>query len=238
MKQKLENQYSSLWKKYSNCLSQDLLRRGFAYHFDEDEKGSEILFVGINPSYTEGNESQSINEIEFESFPFDRNAPHLYFDPFRKIKEELESEPHKIQTVTWTHLDILVFRETNQKYIDELLGHDNGIPFVYEQVMIARERILYIQPKVIVVSNTKARELMGKNRFKNAKGEEFGVWMDFQFEFDMEFGSYRITNVPELKDTHVLFSSMLSGQRALDLGSRERLVWQIGRILKSSQLND
>jgi hypothetical protein len=140
--------------------------------------------------------------------------------------------PYLLDTVSWTHIDVLVFRETNQKYIDILSQDPKGLSFVYEQVMIAKERILNIQPKVIVVCNTKARELIGKNRFIDAKGIEHGVWMDFKFEFDMEYGSYRSTNVPELEHTHFIFSSMLSGQRALDLGSRERMVWQIGRILK------
>lgn len=224
MRNRLENNYSKIWRKYTNSSFQEMLSRGTAFHHDEDEKDCDVLFVGINPSFSECSKK--------ESFVFDRTAPHPYFDPFRKIKEELEKKPYLIESVNWTHLDILVFRETNQKYIDTLLTLENGIPFVYEQVMIARERILHIQPKVIVVSNTKARELMGKNRLKLENGKELGVWMDFEYIFDMDFGTYRITNVPELENTHVLFSSMLSGQRALDLGSRERMVWQIGRVLK------
>lgn len=224
MREKLEKKYNEIWEKYSTPELYDLYKRDFSFHYDVDEKGSDLLFIGINPSYKDGTAHQRF---------FDRNAPHPYFDPFRKIKEELEKNPYYIKSVKWTHLDILVFRETNQKYVDTLIKLENGVPFVYEQVMIARERILHIQPKVIVVSNTKARELMGKNRFKLDNGEELGVWMGFEFEFDMEFGSYRITNVPELAHTHVFFSSMLSGQRALDLGSRERLVWQIGRVLRN-----
>jgi hypothetical protein len=225
MKQTLSTNYQALWSKYKNSHFQDVLDRGYAYHYDEDEQGSDILYVGINPSFSEGSKN--------ENFVFDRNSPHSYFEPFRSIKKELENEPYLLKDIKWTHLDVLVFRKTNQKYIDTLFQKDNGIHFVYEQVMIARERIIHIQPKVIVVSNTKAKELMGKNRFKpENQDEEVGVWMDFQFEFDMENGSHRITNVPELAHTHVFFSSMLSGQRALDLGSRERLVWQIGRTLK------
>ena len=58
--------------------------------------------------------------------------------------------------------------------------------------------------------------------------------MGLDFYFDEEFGSHRVTHVPELKNTHFLFTSMLSGQRALDLGSRERLIWQVRRILKNT----
>jgi hypothetical protein len=223
MRIKLENNYTKIWEQYTDSFN-ELISRGYAYHYDEDEQCSDILYVGINPSFSEGSKK--------ESLVFNREAPHPYFDPFRKIKEELEKEPYKIPAVSWTHLDILVFRETNQKYVDSLIKNEKSVPFVYEQVMIARERMLHIQPKVIVVSNTKAKELMGKNRFTLENGEKLGVWMGFEYAFDMEFGSYRITNVPELKHTHVFFSSMLSGQRALDLGSRERLVWQIGRVLK------
>jgi len=232
MKNKIENNYNSLWGKYNAGPFQDLLNRGYAYHYDEDEKGSDILYVGINPSYTEGSEVKIMKETEFESFPFDRTARHPYFDPFRKIKGDLEKEPYSLNSLKWTHLDVLVFRETNQKYIDTLLQKENGIPFVYDQVMIARDRILHIQPKVIVVSNTKARQLMGKDRFIHVKTKvEHLVWMGFEYKFDIEYGTYRIINIPELAHTHVLFSSMLSGQRALDLGSRERMVWQIGRVL-------
>jgi hypothetical protein len=224
MRNKLEQNYSKIWEKYTDTSFQEVLSRGTAFHHDEDEQGSDILYVGINPSFSDGSKK--------ESFVFNREAPHPYFEPFKKIKAELEKEPYSLQNIKWTHLDILVFRETNQKYIETLLQEGKGVPFVYEQVMVAKERILHIQPKVIVVCNTKARELMGKNRFKPENVEELGVWMDFEFKFDMDFGTYRITNVPELEHTHVLFSSMLSGKRALDLGSRERMVWQIGRVLK------
>lgn len=47
--------------------------------------------------------------------------------------------------------------------------------------------------------------------------------------------SFLTMNVPELKNTHFFFSSMLSGQRALDIGSRERLLWQIKRVFNASQ---
>ena len=56
--------------------------------------------------------------------------------------------------------------------------------------------------------------------------------MGLDFEFDEEFGSHRVKNIKELEHTHFFFSSMLSGQRALDLGSRERLVWQVRRVLE------
>lgn len=224
MKNLLQEKYNSIWQNYADSSFQHLLERGHAFHFDDDEKHSDVLFVGINPSF--GKEDAHCN------YTFDRNASANYFLPFHLINNTLKKVPYSIESLRWTHLDILAFRETNQKYIDTILKDSKGISFIYEQVEIAKQRIIRIQPKVIVVCNTKARELMGKDRLTDSKGREHGVWMDFNYSFDPEQGSYRIKDVPELKDTHVLFSSMLSGGRALDLGSRERLIWQIGRILQ------
>ena len=49
----------------------------------------------------------------------------------------------------------------------------------------------------------------------------------FDFCFDEEIGTYRIVNNSSLEGTPVFFSSMLTRQRALDLGSLERLEWHI-----------
>jgi hypothetical protein len=37
-----------------------------------------------------------------------------------------------------------------------------------------------------------------------------------------------------MNQTSVFFTSMLSGQRALDIGSRERLIWHLAKVLKES----
>ena len=54
--------------------------------------------------------------------------------------------------------------------------------------------------------------------------------MNFEFEFDDTIGTYRIINNPDFKDTIVFFSGMLTGQRALDNGSFERLKWHLNKV--------
>lgn len=113
---------------------------------------------------------------------------------------------------------------------------EEGCGFLLEQLEIAKKRLIHIKPKVIIVSNAKAAELMGKNRFIDKKtNKEYGVWMGLNFVFDDEFGAHKVTNIPELENSYFLFSSMLSGQRALDLGSKERLIWQVKRIFKNAK---
>lgn len=216
--------YNSIWGKYAESTFKEILLRGHAFQYDEDEKESDLLFIGINPSFNKTD--------EIRNYVFSKKADVKYINAFWNVQRDLEKEPHLLTNIKWTHIDILVHKHTNQKYVDSILREPLGANFVYELVMVARQRIINIRPKVIVVCNTKSKELMGKNRFRDNDGCDQGVWMDFQYEFDYEYGTFKINNVPELKNTHVLFSSMLSGQGILDSGSRERLIWQIARVLK------
>lgn len=227
--------YNELITKYENIINkykiedlENVLKRGYVFQYDENEKDADLLFIGINPSYVEKYEKgQSF------SGSYSRSRERSYFKPFADISDQLTKSNLEYNGV-WTHIDLLIFRETNQKFIDKLIKTTKGCEFIMEQLGIAKKRLKHIAPKVVVVSNTKARELIGKDRFKNNKtGEEYGVWMGLEFEFDEEFGVHKVLNIPELKDTYFVFSSMLSGQRALDIGSRERMIWQIKKIFDS-----
>lgn len=229
----LQNKYQSIWDKYfeSNINvptpshSTNLLERQFVFQYDSDETGCDILFVGINPSYN----GHDPNENRYYSR--EQALQHAYFQPFKKITEELQEANHSL--LQWTHIDCLVFRETNQKYIEQVLFKtDNTLDFIMAQLTIARKRIEHIKPKVIVVSNTLARRLMGNDRFPyNAN---YNVWMGLEFQFCPILGTQKIINHEILNGTPVFFTSMLSGQRALDNGSKQRLIWHIAKVMQTS----
>lgn len=230
----LENEYRAIWKKYQNTAlnaptpssTDKLLDRGFVFQFDEEIENPDVLFVGINPSY----KHNSIKEEKY--YTKEQSLKHSYFQPFKNIAEELNDNYQR--SITWTHMDMLVFRETKQAFIKDHLFRlpDLGYAFIVEQLNIAKRILEYIQPKVMVVSNTMARELMGKNRGLTEGGQAYGVWMGLEFEFDKSIGTDVIVNHETLGNTKVFFTSMLSGQRALDNGTRERLVWHINEVLK------
>jgi len=237
----LKTKYQLIWDDHqaskfnTSTESHDLslLERGFVFQYDEDERECELLFIGINPAM---NREHGPWKDSYQRPIENDDEKHLaYFKSFVSIAKELRSPTYHWQG-KWTHIDIFAFRETNQNFIKtNLLNPKNqeGIDFLYTQLMIARERIIHIRPKVIVVSNALVRMFMGKERgFLEDKKEEYGVWMDFRFEFDPEIGTDVIIEPQELKGTYVFFTSMLSGQRALDNGSKERLVWHIARALK------
>lgn len=208
IKELYKNEIDEIW---NNTLidNLELLSRGYAV--TEEIKKNAILFIGFNPSFPENSQK----EIHFYNH-CNTEDMHPYFKKFLKISKD------------WSHLDLLYFRETNQKYIWELLKEDNGIEFVNNQLQLSKEMILKADPKIIVVSNTMARHFMG---FEKSEDRKKGVWMDFDSSLDNNLGTHRLTNT-ELKGVPVFFTSMLTGQRALDNGSFERLVWHINFVLE------
>jgi len=189
-------------------------------------KKDAILFIGINPAFSkQRNEEIKNKEIEFYPFISDETKDITYFEKFKDISSYCNN-------AEWTHLDLFFMRETNQEVIEKL-SYDN-VDFLQAQLDITFEIIKRASPKVIVVSNSLASEFFGKRKQKHLPHFD-KIWMgydlNFKTDFDNELGTYNI-KIGE-KDTPIFFSGMLSGQRALDLGSLERLKWQIKRILDS-----
>ncbi|MGG5577909.1 hypothetical protein ACPDHL_11305 [Myroides sp. C15-4] len=200
---------------------QEILKRGITFQYDEDEKDADLLFLGMNPSF--------INGVIDGILPWTRQYSETlsYFKPFFTIEEELKSQYN--MDINWTHYDLFVFRETKQANIEKLfMNNEEGRVFLFQQLEILKERLLRTKPKVIVASNALIRTFLGLNRHQVA------VWLGnwIKTEFDKTIGTHVVSEPAELKGTKIFFTSMLSGQRALDLGTRERLVWHIAEVLK------
>src|SRR5690606_2517249 len=114
---------------------------------------------------------------------------HPYFKKFKDISEKVG--------VGWAHIDLLFVRETNQKVVKEIESKKLGEKFINEQLDISLTIIENVLPKIIVVNNTYARELL--------KGRLNCI-------FDEKIGTHRITNKNSLQGTPIFFTSMLTGQ--------------------------
>lgn len=187
-----------------------------------------IIFIGINPSMIEKERLNLIdkNDIncEFYTFSYDETNEYRYFKKFFDIARKAE--------MNWGHIDILYNRETNQKNVERLLKTERGKDFIYKQCMITRSVLDSLidekNPRIFVVTNSFARDLLGRYR-KETETKQSEHWIGYDFVWDEDFGTYFYKNNP------FFFSSMLTGQRALDKGSYERLVWQI-KLVKSKLL--
>ena len=232
----LLKKYASTFNKYKNtrvnCSSDKsedkLIERGLEFQFDEGAKNLDVLFVGINPSY---------NGIKSEAkhYTKQQSLNHHYFKSFVNIEKSLINDYSR--SISWSHIDLLVFRETKQSFIkDRLLKHDDGVEFIWQQLQVSKSYLEWLNPKVLVIANSLARTLFGADK-KVVKGKVKDEWLGYDFIFDKTSGTRKIANNPGF-EPYVFFTSMLSGQRALDNGSKERLVWHIDRILKKTGGNN
>ena len=200
VKQIFEEQINELWNSDKH-REISFLNRGYALQ-NNIELGS-LLFVGINPAYknNDPNQSSHFYDVELEG------AVYQYFKKFQDISKKTN--------IKWTHIDLLFIRETNQKNIEAIVQTQIGWDFCQKQLEISKQIIQETKPKIIVVSNAYARRL-------------FGIY--FKCSFDSNIGTFRIIENEFLNNTPVFFTSMLTGQRALDLGSYERLIWHINFV--------
>ena len=191
---------------FENYKSQDpelqkIINRKYVY--SQFHTGRKVLFIGLNHSF---NEKRAKKEEYYTSFDATNNNDR-YFRRFPLLVENKND---------WTFLDLLYIRETRQRNIENFYKREPD--FIKQQLEISKEIIKKINPEIIVVCDTFARNLLKSNM------------MNFEFEFDDTIGTYRIINNPDFKDTIVFFSGMLTGQRALDNGSFERLKWHLNKV--------
>lgn len=227
-----------IWNEYKNI---DFLSNPqFSYRkyplLPKSIDENSVLFVGINPSFNENNVPANEKPIYF----YDKlNEDKKDIQYFEKIKEVAKY----CNNTKWSHLDMLFIRETKQKNIEELCKKE--IEFINQQLNISFAIIEIVRPKIIIVINSFASEFFGKMKQKHSKFEKIWQGYDLFFEkdnirkkdstFDPVIGTYRI-DIAGVQ-TPIIFSSMLSGQRALDLGSLERLKWQIKFIIENKSIS-
>ena len=210
IKEHFEARIEALWQnpKYDSV---DIKKYG--YFQQDNQTTNSLLFIGINPSNSKKN-------TEKYFYTNGNKDTHPYFKKFIEISEKVN--------LKWSHLDLLFVRETNQSYVKELVYHKEKVisDFFWEQLLISKEMIEMVQPKIIVVNNSLARDLLG---FEHGE-----YWLGYKFKFDESLGTHYI-NTPDspLFKTPVFFTSMLTGQRALDNGSFRRLVWHIDMVNKT-----
>lgn len=182
-----------------------------------------VVFVGLNPSFTE-REARSCGERPItdtavlvsgggreqlcDSTVVPRSA---YYDHFTAFIDGT-SISH------WAHLDLFAIRETNQWLVRTALGLDGvWTDFADRQFAIFRETLDLLHPPVIVVGNALASHILRSRLDLGQLCPENGCHF-------AQIGG---------RPTPIFFSGMLTGQRALDVHSRERLIWHVKKILAS-----
>ena len=107
-------------------------------------------------------------------------------------------------------------RETSQKgFLSKMIDKNEINEFGKEQLRLSRRLIESSNPQFIIVANAKASEIFIEV---------------YESTFDDDLGCY-ITEINKEK-VPTMFSSMLTGQRALDRYSFQSMEWNMKRIIK------
>lgn len=197
-------------------------------------KKNALVCIGFNPSLSPSGIKNMLKDTEYKKlslkeiesryiwkgensidYKFEETAEknsidnHQYFRQFKNLAREigLESE----------FLDLFYIRETSQKEALGLLINNGELTeFAKKQLKITFDLLKSIKPKLILVGNSGASKII-RNTTKNRI-----IW-DENHGFDwLKLDRNR---------TPIFFSSMLSGQRALDVESRKRLQWHLRQAL-------
>ena len=208
--------------KTSNNDVQEIINRGYVC---ANVEPNEILFIGINPSY--------IKNDKKESFTYDvKQAVNDYPKHYKHFQKLLSNTKYKKK---WSYIDLFYFRETDQKKVDLIIK--NEISFIVEQLRLTNKIIKQINPKIIIVANSKANNYFGINKLlKN--GEYTNIWYGLEFEFDTNSGLMKVIGIDDnsivdnsnyefYKDKLFLFTSTLTYMNKFN---KERLSWLINRI--------
>jgi hypothetical protein len=182
---------SNIFKKYENAEFNDIIKRGWV--FCENEKQADLLFIGINPSYTKDAKPECYGYMIQDTLkPKKDNGYRRHYGVFETLASGV--------TANWGYMDLFYFRETEQAKIDSSIinsGKD-GVEFVCEQLQLSLEILQDISPKVIVVCNKRIHDFFGKNKTDDNQNVWMGMELTNTEKDDVKF----ITGInPKLSDS-------------------------------------
>ena len=135
---------------------------------------------------------------------------------FKRPKKFFINEVESPKSVVPIFHDLYPVRHTKQKEFVQFIKHKENKEFREKLDEATKNLIDGIMPDIIVIANAKASELMQKIFFGESEAEKIKLKGETK-------RTYRLNG----KKTDMFFSSMLSGQRALDTYSRSRLAKEI-----------
>ena len=200
--------------------------------YKEPQRGA-LVFVGMNPSFSSAGwksilRRSTVPGLDPHAF-FQWPSPHDFDIELAHKLEALAHEhypffvPHRalaeVLEVDWEHFDLFAYRETEQARMRTLaLSSGNEIElteFGQAQFELFEQLLLLAQPAAVIVINALASQVYLKKR---------------SLVFDSSAGYYR-DSLTEGCCFPVFLSGMLTGARALDRFSKDRLFWQVTNAL-------
>lgn len=245
--QTINDRYINLWTSFAKRDQLETARYPIQYP-STMSRGS-LLFVGCNPSFRA---PENIRPKALTGLPTDMReedycrwggelnpaqymaAERQYQNSMTKVhvlRDQYFRVLDKVCTGSgmsrWEHIDLFGIRETNQNLVLRMLGiqsigkDEEEIEafeiseFAKMQIQITLDAIGLLAPLAIVVISAISSKVL----------KSYSKQMNMKLTFREDIGTY-VMNVGK-DPVPVFLAGMLARQRALDVFSRERLIWHI-----------
>lgn len=210
---------------------------------------SEILFVGVNPSFIDLDKSlhfvkvnsvkndataylSKLNKVDFDALFYDLDSVNSNIKPlgdihkvFRQNYPYFKKFNHIAQqlNINIEQIDLFPVRETSQKLVAKLLSQNQDFTNACFEIFLST--LKQISPRAIIIENSYIRDLL----INSSHPEIRNYFPSYNFN---NFQSNDVGTPINKYGMAVYYTSMLTGQRAIDLGSYNRLIWSLSKYLK------
>jgi len=216
--EKYNNSIRDLWKtEFKNAINASnnskVKLTQPCFHVTQDD--SPVWFFGMNPSLPKSpkeiiSQTPDLTDNLIDKLKEEQENMHDEYQYFRKAKDFFKDDVAIDELFNPIFHDLYPIRKTEQNEFVQFIKDKDNKDFCERLNKATKELVDGIMPDIIVVANSKASEFMQKIFFEG---------------FDNKLT--KLTYELHGKKTDMIFSSMISGQRALDTYSRSRLAREI-----------
>lgn len=222
MQEQMNARIASIWETHLGGNTDTLAPLNFPQLEQKD-----VLFVGMNPSFDIRKMKSWFRKNGWNDDPctyylwINRNLicpereelTRAHFQKNHPFFRQHHSLIESLGGPSWIHLDLFPYRQTNQK--EFIAFREANQDFHSECLEVFDTAVNIVRPKLILIWNARAStEFLARH----------------PAEFDPIIGTHRLCGPVMERGIPVFASSMLTGQRALDVHSRERLFWHIRKV--------
>ena len=216
--EKYNNSIRDLWKpEFENALEStentNVKFMNFCFHVNQGE--SPVWFFGMNPSLPISpkeiiSQDSDLTENLIGKLIEEQKNMHDEYQYFKKAKDFFKDDVGINELLNPIFHDLYPIRHTKQNEFERFIKDKSLGPLRESLDKATKHLIDKIMPDIIVIANAGASRLIKEIFFEG-----------------IDSNSTTLTYEQNGKKTDMIFSSMLSGQRALDTYSRSRLAREI-----------